>query len=268
MSVSEATAAASGLRRMNSGAHLNGSARQNGSPIGASVGRPSAHGAVQAGAATKPVPKPRKGTSRKVRDARIESQPVELLLSQLREIIVGPHERLSEARFEEMLDIMAEQQDENEGRFRAIETDVSEMKIASARMERLFSTFDVKVEDLALKVDDQTREVHEAYGKAITELKSDFSTKMEMIAGTLQQCLKDLELETRKELLELSSTLMAHVTDEDKRWEKERDNSSLIVNQRIAQWRAEIEDDRKQDMDNVASSLMEIGQRMLALRKG
>jgi hypothetical protein len=211
---------------------------------------------------------PKKGTAKKVREAKLEAQPVEDMLLQLREIIIGPHERLSEARFEEMLDIMAEQQDENEGRFRAIEADVSEMKIASARMERLFATFDLKVDDLAIKVDDKTREVHEAYGKAISELKSDFALKLEMIAATLQQCLKDLELDTRKELLELSSTLMAHVTEEDKRWEKERDNTSRILEQRIAQWRAEIDDDRKQDMEEVASSLMSIGQRMLALRKG
>jgi hypothetical protein len=49
--------------------------------------------------------------------------------------------------------------------------------------------------------------------------------------------------------------------------EKERDDSARILDQRIAQWRAEMEDDRREDMDNVATSLMEIGQRMMALRK-
>jgi hypothetical protein len=235
MSVSEAINAGANLRRMNGNSHH--------------------------------VAKPKKGPSRRVNEAKSERQPVEEMLLQLREIIVGPYERLSEARFEEMLDIMSEQQDENENRFQAIETDVGEIKVASARMEKLFSTFDLRVDDLAFKVDEKTREVHEAYGKAIHELKSDFALKMEMIAGTLQQCLKDLELETRKELLELSSTLMAHVSEEDKRMEKERDDSSRILDQRIAQWRAEMEDDRRGDMDAVASSLMEIGQRMLALRK-
>jgi hypothetical protein len=235
MGVSEAINAGANLRRMNGNSH---------------------HAA-----------KPKKGASRRVNEAQTERQPVEEMLLQLREIIVGPYERLSEARFEEMLDIMSEQQDENENRFRAIETDVGEIKVASARMEKLFSTFDLKVDDLAFKVDEKTREVHEAYGKAIHELKSDFALKMEMIAGTLQQCLKDLELETRKELLELSSTLMAHVSEEDKRMEKERDDSARILDQRIAQWRAEMEDDRREDMDNVATSLMEIGQRMMALRK-
>jgi hypothetical protein len=210
----------------------------------------------------------KKGTAKKVREAGLEAAPVEDMLSQLREIIIGPHERLCEARFEEMLDIMSEQQDDNDNRFTAIETDVGEIKVASARMEKLFTTFDFRIDDLSVKVDDKTREVHDAYGKAISELKGDFAMKMEMIAGTLQQCLKDLELDTRKELLELSSTLMAHVTDEDKRWDKERDNTSRILQQRIAQWRAEIEDDRKHDMENVASSLVEIGQRMLTLRKG
>jgi hypothetical protein len=235
MSVSEAINAGANLRRMNGNSHQ--------------------------------VAKPKKGGSRRVNEARAEHQPVEDMLLQLREIIVGPYERLSEARFEEMLEIMSEQQDENENRFQTIETDVGEIKVASARMEKLFSTFDLRVDDLAIKVDEKTREVHEAYGKAIHELKGDFALKMEMIAGTLQQCLKDLELETRKELLELSSTLMAHVTEEDKRLLEERDNSSRILDQRIAQWRAEMEDDRREDMDNVASSLMEIGQRMLALRK-
>ena len=219
------------------------------------------------GNAHQPV-KNKKGASKRVHEAKVEKHSFETMLGQLREIIIGPHERLCEARFEEMLDILSEQQDANEVRFVGIEDELAVVKAASTRMEKLFNTFDLKIEDLEFKVDDKAREVHEAYGKAITELKGDFSIKLEMIANTLKDCLKDLELDTRKELLELSSTLMAHVTGEEKRWDSQRDETSRILEQRIAQWRAEIEDDRKQDMDQVAVSLVEMGQRMLALRKG
>jgi hypothetical protein len=115
-------------------------------------------------------------------------------------------------------------------------------------------------------VDEKNREVHVAYGQAISELRSDFELKMQMIADTMQECLKELELDTRREIVELSSTLVAHVSTEETRWEKERGNSMLTLEQRIAQWRAEIEDDRKQDMDEMATSLMELGQKMIALR--
>jgi hypothetical protein len=39
------------------------------------------------------------------------------------------------------------------------------------------------------------------------------------------------------------------------------------LEQRIAQWRAEIDDTRRDDMQEVATSMMDIGQRLMALRQ-
>jgi hypothetical protein len=210
--------------------------------------------------------KSRRGPAKRVQEARIEHVPMERMLTQLREIIVGPHQRLCEARFEEMIDILSEQQGANESRFEVIESDIDEIKASTNRMEKLFDVFDTRMDKLSDTVDEKNREVHVAYGQAISELRSDFELKMQMIADTMQECLKELELDTRREIVELSSTLVAHVSTEETRWEKERGNSMLTLEQRIAQWRAEIEDDRKQDMDEMATSLMELGQKMIALR--
>jgi hypothetical protein len=207
-------------------------------------------------------------TGRRVREALVEQVPMERMLGQLREIIIGPHQRLCEARFEEMLDILAEQKDGADERFEAIESELDEVRQSTVRMENLFSAFDIRFEDLSDKVDDKTLAVQEALQEAISELKGDFAMKMEMISDTLSTCIKELELETRRGLLDLSSSFVAHVADEDKKWEKERDHSLNTLEQRIAQWRAEIDDGRKQDMDDVAASLIDIGKRMMALRNG
>ncbi len=41
----------------------------------------------------------------------------------------------------------------------------------------------------------------------------------------------------------------------------------MMVDQRIAQWRADIENARRGDIQEVGSSMMDIGERLLALKK-
>ncbi len=55
-------------------------------------------------------------TSRRVREAQVppaeQQVPLEELMQTMREAFMGDHERVSEARFAEMVDIMAEQKQE------------------------------------------------------------------------------------------------------------------------------------------------------------
>ncbi len=211
---------------------------------------------------------PPRHASMRVMAALNEQVPMERMLGQLREIIVGPHQRLCEARFEEMIDILAEQKGDSDDRFSSIESDIDDIRLSTSRVEKLFGAFDLRFDELSDKVDDETRAVHEAYEESIGQLRSDFGVRMQMISDTLRECIKELEIDTRRGLLDLSGTFVAHVAEEDRKWERERENSLNTLEQRIAQWRAEVDDDRKQDMDDVAASLVDIGQRMMALRKG
>lgn len=206
-------------------------------------------------------------TSKRVRDAVLDKEASEKLVAQLREIIVGPHQRLCEARFAEVLDIMSEQKDEADTRFATIETDISQMKASASRMEALFKTFDFRFEALSDKVDDETHVLQEAYSEAVEKLRGDFELRMQIISDTLQRAIKDLETDMRHGLLDLSGSFVAHIADEDKKFEKERERSLTTLEQRIAQWRAEVEDDRREDMQDVAASLVDIGQRLMALRQ-
>ena len=206
-------------------------------------------------------------TSKRVRDSVLDKESNEKLIAQLREIIVGPHQKLCEARFAEVLDIMAEQKDEADERFEVIENDISQMKSSAARMEALFKTFDFRFEALNGRIDDETKVLQEAYTEAVGQLRGDFELRMQIISDTLQTALKDLETDMRHGLLDLSGSFVAHMADEDKKWEKERAHSLTTLEQRIAQWRAEVDDDRRQDMDDVAASLMDIGQRLMALKR-
>lgn len=116
-------------------------------------------------------------------------------------------------------------------------------------------------------MDDETHVLQEAYSEAVEKLRGDFELRMQIISDTLQRAIKDTETDMRHGLLDLSGSFVAHIADEDKKFEKERERSLTTLEQRIAQWRAEVEDDRREDMQDVAASLVDIGQRLMALRQ-
>ena len=62
-----------------------------------------------------------------LRDTLTISKGGEQVLTQLRDLLVGPHQRLSEARFEELLDILDEQDTFNRGKFSEIEAGLDDV---------------------------------------------------------------------------------------------------------------------------------------------
>ena len=81
------------------------------------------------------------------------------------------------------------------------------------------------------------------------------------------QELGELDKRLRESLQDLARSLAQHVSDNDVKRQADREQSMTSLEQRIAQWRAEIDDTRRDDMQEVASSMMNIGQRLMTLRK-
>jgi hypothetical protein len=72
----------------------------------------------------------------------------EAVLTQLRDLLVGPHQRLSEARFEELLDILDEQDTFNRGKFAEIEAGLDDVSAEAADLRGKYDTLSNRIETL------------------------------------------------------------------------------------------------------------------------
>ncbi len=203
----------------------------------------------------------------RVRNAMRERASTETLMSQLRDIIVGPQTRINEARFEEMLDILDEQKIGTTGRFETVEQHLGEAADNAVRMTALLESQKLDIAQLKKQMDIQVQELRNENADALDAIQHKIEMKFNIFSEVLEKRLQEMELGLRGEYLELSNTLMAHISDEDKRWEGERESSLSRLEQRIAQWRAEIDDGRTQDRENLGNSMMEIGRRLIALQE-
>jgi len=202
----------------------------------------------------------------RIRNALKETGPADGLMRQLRDIIVGPQTRLNEVRFEELLDILEEQKDEAEDHFDAVEKHLKDTTDKAMRLSGLLDGQDAEIGLLKQKLDQQVQAIREEQVEVLAELRVGFQQRLEILSDVLEKRVQEIELGMRGEYAELSSAFMKHISEEDKRWDTERDNSLATLEQRIAQWRAELDDERRHDMEQLGNSMMEMGRRLMALQ--
>jgi len=202
----------------------------------------------------------------RLRNAMRETAPAESLMGQLRDIIVGPQTRLSEARFEELLDILDEQKCAATMRFEQVEKHLGETVENTTQITTLLEGQDAEIGQLKLRIDTQVQDLREEQRQALREMRVGLDLNMEALAESLKSRMQQIEITLRSEVLDLTGTVVLHIDDEDRRWEAERGHSLAALEKRIAQWRAELDDGRRNDMQTVANSMMDIGRRLLALQ--
>ena len=178
--------------------------------------------------------------ARRIREAAEEPIPLEQLVLQLREMFTARHERICEARFDEMLDILDEQKSGTEIEVKALAQSIA--------------LLDGKVED-------DYQLLSEVFRDSLAKTRGELEEKMDSLAKNLRASITDVDKALR-------SSLTSHLADNEVKRQHDRDQTMTTLEQRIAQWRAEIEDLRRDDMEEVASSMMDIGKRLLAIRKG
>lgn len=209
----------------------------------------------------------RQNNGKRVRDAIAETKSNESFLNQLREMVSGPFQRVSEARFEEMLDILAEQDDFARGKFSVIEAGLEDVTTEQVFLRQKYDELNEKVEAIILKADAEKEATHAAFEEALAKLREEFEMKASILSDTLKKSLKDSERETHRALQNLSSSVKNNREESTRLFEQAQSSSLNSLEARIAQWRAEIEDERKEDMGEVAASLMEIGKRLMSQRE-
>lgn len=206
------------------------------------------------------------GTGSRVREAQGDAQSTDAFLNHLREVVTGPSQRVSEARFEEMLDILMEQDDFARSKFYSIESDLEDVVSETGFLRQKYDALHDRVEIVVARSEAERQATQEAFDDALGKLRAEFESKAAILAETLQKSLKETELETRRALTGLSTTVQSNRVESTRLFEQAQASSLNSLEKRIAQWRAEIEDERKEDMGEVAAALMEIGKRMLTQR--
>jgi hypothetical protein len=204
---------------------------------------------------------------RRLREALKEAVPSDSLMGQLRDIIIGPQVRLSEARFEEMLDILEEEKTKSGRRLHFVEQHLNDATEHVTRITHVLEGQDAEISFLKKKFDEQIEALREEQRAMMTELRLAVNKTMDDLTQTVGKRMENTELDLRSEMLELSGTLVRHVENSEKRWNDERTHSLNTLEQRIAQWRAEIDDTRRGDMEKLASSMMDVGRRLMALQE-
>jgi hypothetical protein len=189
------------------------------------------------------------------------------LIDQLRDIIVGPQTRLNEARFGEMIDILAEQNDHNDSKFSAVERGIEEMSRDLKSAMELFDRQYKHLGEMSAMLEREMENIGKVQSDASDKLRTEFSEEIGKLTDALRSQVDGMDHSLRRDIGDLSQNFQTHVEEEPVKWETERRNSYVAIEQRIAQWRAEIDDTRKQDMADVANSMMDIGRRLMALRQ-
>ena len=204
--------------------------------------------------------------SLKIAEALEENAHASAVLGQIRELIVGPVQRLSEARFIEVIDILEEQSDAVKGDVDDLRGEVTKYKQATERLTTLFGTLYRKLEDFKANTVEEQTATRRSFSESISVLRQDIENNSRDILEKIQARVDESADVSRMDFNTLSLSLNDFVVETENRFTRVESSTLLSLEQRIAQWRAEIEDDRKKDFHEVANSFVSFGQRMLEQR--
>jgi low affinity Fe/Cu permease len=213
-----------------------------------------------------PVAAGKRAAPDRIRDATCETLTAEQIVRQLREMIVGPDVRLTEARFIEMLDILDEQKQGANQRFERFEAHLAEALANANTMTTVLEGQDSQLAAMNQRIDEQVQAIREEHKGVLADLRQGIEHSTESLFERFASRVVGFENKLRGEFKSLSTSFANHAVEQDKKWETERHHSLATLEQRIAQWRAELADERRQDMQQVANSVMDIGRRLLALQ--
>jgi len=204
-------------------------------------------------------------TARRVVEADVEPVPLAQLVENLRKMINGKHEQVCEARFDEVLEILAEQKGETETRVETLATSIVHLTEDRLGVDKMLGSLNEKLIRTSKRLDD-VEAMEKFYEQALVDSRQEFEVRIDSALDKLHRFVDDFAMRSQRGTNDVAGKLAAHMAEDEKNWMQEREHSLITLEQRIAQWRAEIEDKRKSDMEEVANSIISIGERMMALR--
>ena len=196
---------------------------------------------------------------------RSEERPEEVL-GKIRDLLVGPHEKATESRFLEMINILEEQDTSHGKRIGTLGNGllelngvVQKMNTANRALEEQFGQNNLRVDQRLADLQKHVEQLLSAHSQEISaQVVNITESRIEGLKSTIASCQRDVGL--------LWSALEDHRKSTSAGIEAMNASSLAALEQRLVQARAEREDERSADIKLVADSLMDIGERLAALR--
>jgi chromosome segregation ATPase len=179
----------------------------------------------------------------RVNEAMMSNERSEEVLNKLRDLLIGPTQKLADARYSEMVDILEEQDLSQQQNFGVLSSQIAELTAGIGKLKTALS------------------ELQDLYQRANTRHDQQLAELREHVERALHA-----HADARRDLEHLSNTVEEHKAATETGLEKLKTNSQVALDQRLAQWRAERDDERVDDLKLVADSFLDIGQRLAALR--
>lgn len=203
----------------------------------------------------------------RVNEARFSTERSEEVLGKLRDILTGPQQKLAEARYGEMIDILEEQDISQQQNFGTLSSQITELASGVSKLKTAFTDLQALYDQANARHDQQMAELREHVERALSVHAAEMNTRIKALSDSTFDSMNTTLGAARRDLEQLSTAVEEHKTATATSLETLKTNSQMALDQRLAQWRAEREDERVDDLKAVASSFMDIGQRLAALRE-
>ena len=202
----------------------------------------------------------------RVNEAMMSSERSEEVLSKLRDLLMGPTQKLADARYSEMVDILEEQDLSQQQNFGVLSSQISELTSGFAKLKTAFSDLQDLYEKANARHDQQMAELREHVERALTAHAQEMNARFDALSETTFETMNNSLANARRDLEQISNTVEEHKAATATDLQALKNDSQMALDQRLAQWRAERDDERVDDLKLVADSFLDIGQRLAALR--
>ncbi len=207
------------------------------------------------------------GVARRVSDAHFDEVPLEELVRNLRNAFVGNYQRVTEARFEEVVDIISDQKGSTDNQLTSLLTSVSKLTEHDLEVDQSVSSLNVRLTEFSDRISTEMKSVLQYCHDVALQTRQELELMTQKAVGDFDNSFHDLSTKTHESLASFSYNLDVYKAEDENKWEQRKAYAHSILEQRISQWRAEIDDDRAGDMNKIATNMVEFGQRLLSVRK-
>lgn len=202
----------------------------------------------------------------RVHAARMTNERAEEVLSSLRELLTGPQRKLAEARYSEMVDILEEQDQAQQQNFSQLSGQISELTSGISKLQDAFTDLQQFYDKAHARHDQQLADLRAHVERAMAAQAEEMNMRFNALSETALRSMNESLNACRRDLERLTAVVESNKQTTVQGLELLKSNSMTAIDQRIAQWRAEREDERVEDLKAVADSFSDIGQRLAALR--
>ena len=189
-----------------------------------------------------------------------EAETHDKMLLQLREIIAGPESQLNESRYEEFINILAEQKQSTDTLFATFDHN---FRASMSQSQAHFAELDQSLAKLATKVDAEDHATRRSLAQAIDKLREEQMGALRKLTLATEQHLKEVENQFRRETTELSEKFAEYAQESSKKREDDKSQCFAVFEQGMAVLRAEFMDLHQRDFAEVGNSVMEIGRKLV-----